>query len=95
MTSVEKYRDLVISLKSKGVNFDLDVWNCNSGENYDVDWNELAAVYGYRRPKNAYFSKGRCFYMLLQRVYGKLKSDPSFLNSVAELVRMQTICGIK
>ena len=72
MTSVEKYKGLVISLTAKGVDFTKDVWQRNSGANYETDWNELAKVYGYRRPKTAYFSNGGCFYMLLQKVYNKI-----------------------
>lgn len=67
-----KYEKLVNDLVSQGVNFDLDVWNRNSRQNYGVDWNELAKEYGYRKPKNGYFCRGGHFYMLLQRVYRTL-----------------------
>lgn len=95
MKSVDKYRSLVVSLVAKGINFDLDVWNRNSRENSEQDWNELAKVYGYRRPKTAYFSNGWCFYQLLQRVYNRIKAEPDFINSVAEKVRFECVCGIK
>lgn len=72
MTSTEKYKDLVLNLTAQGVNLTLDVWHRNSRENYDTDWNELAKKYGYRKPKNGYFSTGGHFYILLQRVYNKI-----------------------
>lgn len=46
-----KYTALVNNLVSQGVNFELSVFNRNSGENCGVDWNELAKKYGYRKPK--------------------------------------------
>lgn len=61
-----KYEKLVKDLVSQGVNFDLDVFNRNSRQNYGIDWNELAKEYGYRKPKNGYFCRGGHFYMLLQ-----------------------------
>lgn len=70
----KRYESLVNELIAKGVNFELDVFCRNSHENTDVDWSELASNYGYRKPKNGYFSRGGHFYLLLQKVYNKMES---------------------
>ena len=92
---INKYRLLVVDLVAKGVDFTQDAFNRNSGKNYGVDWNQLATDYGYRKPKNGYFSKGGHFYQLLQRVYNQIKGDGDFLNAVAEKARMKAVFGIK
>lgn len=71
MKSVKKYGDLVAELVAKGVNFEADVF-CRTRE---IDWDGLAERYGYIRPKTAYFSRGGCFYLLLQKVYKKMNTN--------------------
>lgn len=73
--NTNKYKPLVTDLVSKGVDFTQETFNRNSGANYGIDWNQLATDYGYRKPKNGYFSKGGHFYQLLQRVYNKLNES--------------------
>lgn len=68
MTSLEKYRDEVKTQINKGIDFNKSVWLSDASY-----FAELAKKYGYRRPKNAYFGPGRCFYQLLQRVYNQMK----------------------
>lgn len=93
MTSLEKYKDLLIDLVEKGVNFDQDVFLRNSGNNWGFDWAELAKKYGYRKPKGGYFATGGHFYMLLRRVF--LANREMIVNAAAEKIRMKTVIGIK
>ena len=92
--NINKYKSLVVSLVANGVDFSQDTFNRNSGSNYEIDWNQIATDYGYRKPKNGYFSKGGHFYELLKRVYNKIKSDDDFLNDVANMAKMHTNFGI-
>lgn len=69
MKSLDKYRDEIKAQIANGVNFEKDVWQTDP-----YYFAEIAAKYRYQRPKNAYFGRGRCFYMLLQRVYKQLKA---------------------
>lgn len=91
--NTNKYMPLIIDLIMKGVNFEKDVFLKNSGENWGVDWNEIASNYGYRKPKDGYFSKGGHFYMMLQRIYRTNKG--SIINEVAEKTRLKTVYSIK
>ena len=70
MKTIEKYRDEIKAQINNGVNFEKSVWTVDPAY-----FDNLAAKYGYRRPKNAYFGRGRCFYELLQRVYNKMKNN--------------------
>lgn len=65
---MNKYTLLVKELTAQGVDFSKDTF-CRDRS---VDWEQLAKDYGYRKPKTAYFSRGGCFYALLQRVYNKI-----------------------
>lgn len=66
-----RYETLVKELCAAGVDFTADPFNRDRG----TDWEQLAKEYGYRRPKTAYFSRGGCFYMLLQKVYNKMNRN--------------------
>ena len=70
MNSLEKYRDEVLTQIANGVNFEKSDWLSDAAY-----FDNLAAKYSYRRPKNAYFGRGRCFYQLLQRVYNRMKTN--------------------
>lgn len=70
MNSLEKYRDEIKTQIKNGVNFENSVWLSDA-----AFFDNLAAKYSYRRPKNAYFGRGRCFYQLLQRVYNRMKQN--------------------
>ena len=89
--NTNKYKNLVVSLVANGVDFSKDVLLLDHSEL--TKYSDLAREYGYKKP--LLHSRGFGFYMLLQKVYNKLKRDNDFINSVAERVRMKTVFGIK
>lgn len=89
--NTNKYKDLILNLVSSGVDFSRDVWQLSNSEL--TKYSDLAKSYGYKKP--VLHSRGFGFYMLLQKVYNKLKSDNDFINSMAERIRIKTVFGIK
>lgn len=89
--NTNKYKDLILNLVGSGVDFSRDVWQLSNSEL--TKYSDLAKSYGYKKP--VLHSRGFGFYMLLQKVYNKLKSDNDFINSMAERIRIKTVFGIK
>ena len=69
--NTNKYKDLVLNLVGSGVDFSRDVWQLSNSEL--TKYSDLAKSYGYKKP--VLHSRGFGFYMLLQKVYNKLKEN--------------------
>lgn len=85
--NIQKYKALVLQLVSNGEDFTRDA--CQLSHSELTQFAEHAKAYGYKKP--VLHSRGYGFYMLLQNVYNKLKTDADFINDVAERVRIKTV----
>lgn len=68
-----KYEILVKSLINDGEDLTKEFQILSYSEL--TKFSDLAKVWGYKRSKFAYHSTGSCFYVLLQRVYNRMKSE--------------------
>lgn len=85
--NTQKYKALVLQLVAIGEDFTREA--CQLSHSELTQFAEYAKAYGYKKP--VLHSRGYGFYMLLQNVYNKLKTDGDFINDVAERVRIKTV----
>lgn len=69
--NTNKYKDLILNLVGSGVDFSRDAWLLSGSEL--TKYSDLAKSYGYKKP--LLNSRGFGFYVLLQKVYDRLKKN--------------------